>query len=154
MNCWVWVSLSCLFVYPLTTTLLPLPLDRNFRRQEKNLQLWSFWHKGTMHFALQHASMQHASPYLICNAMPSCCQLYLPCSIAANYYLACTSLSRAGLFSKEKVRDFSCNARLCSQLCSFFGHFCDIPKRRWTTKPCLADVHAHQKSKWKKTPHG
>ena len=61
----------------------------------KNLQLWSFWHTGTMHFALQHASMQHASPYLICNAMPSCCQLYLPCSIAANYYLACTSLSRA-----------------------------------------------------------
>ena len=51
-----------------------------------------------MHFALQHASMQHASPYLICNAMPSCCQVYLPCSIAANYYLACTSLSRAGFF--------------------------------------------------------
>ena len=25
--------------------------------------------------------------------------------------------------------------------------FCDIPKRRWTmTKPCLADVHAHQKT--------
>ena len=56
----------------------------------------------SMHVAFQYSwdciEFSPALPYLMCNAMPSCCQLYMPCSIAANYYLACTSLSRMCLF--------------------------------------------------------